>query len=119
MDFLESTLCSSGNFYQLVDGEQISWKTCELRTNSQERSTVIQYAELNEILIRETSNTNKPKHLGEELYSLNFLITLRVRFPICNFLEQMDSLLVKFQRTEYLEIVSALTPIALICYQYA
>lgn len=63
-----------------MENQQIPWKTCELRIYSQQRPTFILCAELNEILIKETLAANKQKHLGDELYSLDFLITLRVSY---------------------------------------
>ena len=89
-EFLEPMLCSSGNCYELVDSQDFPWKICELRTHPQQRSTVIQYAELNEILIKETSVASKQKHFGDELYSLTFLITLRVSFPMSKHSKPMD-----------------------------
>jgi hypothetical protein len=83
--YLEVTLCPTKNPYQLDESTKLSWETCGLQINPNERSrVVVQYAELTGIVIKQTSSKNKAIHFAEDLHSFTFAITIRVSSLILN-----------------------------------
>ncbi|CAF1106330.1 unnamed protein product [Rotaria sp. Silwood1] len=74
---IEPILCSSSSLYKL-ESSTISWKTCRLQISPNDKPQFIQYAELSLLNIQCSTKTNTRIHLGDELYSLKFLIKFRL-----------------------------------------
>lgn len=81
--YLEITLCPTVRSYTLDEPQKISWKTCELQINPNDRPRIVQYAELTSITIKQTSS-DAQIHFAETLHSFTFLIKFRVSFLILN-----------------------------------
>ncbi len=76
--YLEPSLCPLSLNYKLSESQLISWKTIQLQLTPGENPRTIQYAELSEITIQQSSSKNTSTRLGEVLHTFNFPITLHV-----------------------------------------
>ncbi|CAF0805019.1 unnamed protein product [Rotaria sordida] len=74
---IEPSLCQSSSLYKL-ESSTISWKTCQLQINPNDKPQLIQYAELTLLNIQSSTKTSTRIHLGEDLYTLKFLIKFRL-----------------------------------------
>ncbi|CAF2533148.1 unnamed protein product [Rotaria sp. Silwood2] len=81
---IEPSLCSSSSLYKL-ESSTISWKTCRLQINPNDKPRFIYYAELSLLNIQCSTKANTRIHLGDELYSLKFLIKIRLNLSEYNF----------------------------------
>ncbi|CAF4219484.1 unnamed protein product [Rotaria socialis] len=81
---IETSLFSLSPTYKL-EASTISWKTCRLQIDPNDKPRTIQYAELSLLTIQYATNKNTRIHLGDELHRLKFSIKLRLNLQQFNF----------------------------------
>ena len=81
--YLDITLHPSSSIYTL-EAMKLSWKTCELRINPNDRPQRIQYAELSSLNIKCTTAEAERCRLDHKLNSLKFQIQCHVGLLPCH-----------------------------------
>ncbi|CAF4018359.1 unnamed protein product [Rotaria magnacalcarata] len=81
---IETSVLPLSPTYKL-ESSTISWKTCCLQIDPNEKPRTIQYAELSLLTIQYPTNKNTRIHIGDELHRLKFSIKLRLNLQQFNF----------------------------------
>ncbi|CAF1016883.1 unnamed protein product [Adineta steineri] len=68
----------SSDKYELANPEPMSWKICELQTSPHDKPQRILYAELSDLIIKQSNKNDKHVHFAQKLHSLQFKFDVQI-----------------------------------------